>query len=149
MRAVSTRAKEAIQRSTFRSQCGLEDHTEANSATGFRSRETGGTHESNSRRRTVKRCCYQSHRQLKEHLQAFLMAYNFDKRFKTPRGLTPYQFICQSWQKQPTRFQINPFRNTVGLNVESAIGTHSLSHNRMLPDWIPHNKHAGATEKAP
>jgi hypothetical protein len=39
---------------------------------------------------TVKRCYYQTHQQLKEHMQAFLMAYNFAKRLKTLRGLTPY-----------------------------------------------------------
>jgi transposase InsO family protein len=66
---------------------------------------------------TVKRYYYQTHQQLKEHLQAFLMAYNFAKRLKTLRGLTPYQFICQSWQKSPLKFTINPFHHTVGLNT--------------------------------
>lgn len=65
---------------------------------------------------TVKRYFYQTHQQLKEHMQTFLMAYNFAKRLKTLRGLTPYQFICQSWQKQPLQFKINPFQHTVGLN---------------------------------
>jgi hypothetical protein len=46
-----------------------------------------------------------------------LMAYNFAKRLKTLRGLTPYQFICQSWQKSPLKFTINPFHHTVGLNI--------------------------------
>ena len=66
---------------------------------------------------TVKRYYYQTHQQLKEHLQTFLMAYNFAKRLKTLRGLTPYRFICQSWQKMPLRFTINPFHHTVGLNT--------------------------------
>lgn len=66
---------------------------------------------------TVKRYYYQTHQQLKEHLQAFLMAYNFAKRLKTLRGLTPYQFICQSWQKNPLQFTINPLHHTVGLNI--------------------------------
>ena len=65
---------------------------------------------------TVKRYYYQTHQQLKEHLHAFLMAYNFAKRLKTLRGLTPYQFICQAWQKTPLRFSISPFHHTVGLN---------------------------------
>jgi len=65
---------------------------------------------------TVKRYYYQTHQQLKEHLQTFLMSYNFARRLKTLRGLTPYQFICQSWQKQAPRFKINPFQHTVGLN---------------------------------
>src|ERR1035438_4504410 len=57
---------------------------------------------------TVKRYYYQTHQQLKEHLHAFLMAYNFAKRLKTLRGLTPYQFICQAWQKPPILYQPLP-----------------------------------------
>src|SRR4030095_14311026 len=38
---------------------------------------------------TVKKSSYQTHQHLKEHLQAFLMAYNFAKRLKTLSGLTP------------------------------------------------------------
>src|ERR1700682_1334249 len=37
---------------------------------------------------TVKRYHYGSHAQLKEHIHAFLMAYNFAKRLKSLRGLT-------------------------------------------------------------
>jgi Integrase core domain len=66
---------------------------------------------------TVKRYYYQTHQHLKEHLQTFFMAYNFAKRLKILRGLTPYQFICQSWQKTPLIFTINPFHHTVGLNT--------------------------------
>src|SRR6266850_4664356 len=39
---------------------------------------------------TVKKYSDQTHQHLREHLQAFLMAYNFAKRLKTLRGLTPY-----------------------------------------------------------
>jgi hypothetical protein len=38
---------------------------------------------------TVKRYYYQTHQQLKEHLQTFLMAYNFARKLKPLRGLTP------------------------------------------------------------
>jgi transposase InsO family protein len=50
---------------------------------------------------TVKKYYGQTHQHLKAHLQAFLMAYNFAKRRKTLRGLTPYEYICQCWQKEP------------------------------------------------
>jgi transposase InsO family protein len=50
---------------------------------------------------TVKRYHYGTHAQLKEHVQAFLMAYNFAKRLKSLRGLTAYQYICKIWTKQP------------------------------------------------
>lgn len=44
---------------------------------------------------TVKRYHDGSHDELKQHLQAFLMAYNFAKRLKTLKGLTPYEYICK------------------------------------------------------
>jgi hypothetical protein len=65
---------------------------------------------------TVKKCYDQTHQHLKEHLYAFLMAYNFAKRLNTLRGLTPYQYICQYWQKEPERFTNNPYHHTLGLN---------------------------------
>jgi hypothetical protein len=36
---------------------------------------------------------YQTHQHLKEHIYAFLMAYNFAKRLKTLKGLTSYEYI--------------------------------------------------------
>jgi len=66
---------------------------------------------------TVKRYHYGSHTQLKTHLQTFLMAYNFAKRLKTLKGLTPYEYVCKIWTKEPDRFRINPFQHNVGLNI--------------------------------
>ena len=43
------------------------------------------------------------------------MAYNLAKRLKTLGGLTPYEYICQQWQKQPDLFLQNPFHHTLGL----------------------------------
>src|SRR5687768_17143410 len=42
---------------------------------------------------TVKQYYYHAHQHLKEHLQAFLMAYNFAKRLKKLKSLTPYEYI--------------------------------------------------------
>jgi transposase InsO family protein len=64
----------------------------------------------------VKKYHYQTHHHLQLHLQACLMAYNFAKRLKTLKGLTPDEYICQSWQKDPERFTINPYHHTLGLN---------------------------------
>ena len=66
---------------------------------------------------TVKKFYYLTHQHLKEHLQTFLMAYNFAQRLKTLRGFTPYQFICAVWQKDPDRFTINSIHHTLGLNI--------------------------------
>ena len=52
---------------------------------------------------TVRRYHYETHQQLREHLEAFLNAYNFAKRLKTLRGLTPYEHICKAWADQPRR----------------------------------------------
>jgi hypothetical protein len=65
---------------------------------------------------TVKKFYYQTHPHLKEHLHAFLMAYNFAKRLKTLKGLTPYEYLCQCWQNAPERFTMNPYHHTLGLN---------------------------------
>jgi hypothetical protein len=59
---------------------------------------------------------YPSHDHLREHLAAFLNAYNFAKRLKTLAGLTSYQFICAGWQKEPERFITNPHHLSSGLN---------------------------------
>ncbi|MGH6836164.1 MAG: IS481 family transposase, partial [Methylocella sp.] len=60
---------------------------------------------------------YQSHDHLKPHLHTFLMAYNFAKRLKTLKGLTPYEYICKIWTKEPDRFKVDPFQHNVGLNT--------------------------------
>src|SRR3954464_14674554 len=44
---------------------------------------------------TVKRFHYASHDQLRQHLADFVAAYNFARRLKTLKGLTPYEFICK------------------------------------------------------
>jgi hypothetical protein len=65
---------------------------------------------------TVRRYHYDSHDQLQKHLAAFLAAYNFAKRLKTLRGLTPYEHICKCWTQNPDQFRLNPFHHTAGLN---------------------------------
>jgi transposase InsO family protein len=66
---------------------------------------------------TVRRYYYVSHQQLKEHLYNFLNAYNFAKRLKALKGLTPYEYIIKSWQNKPKRFNINSFHHTLGLKM--------------------------------
>ncbi len=66
---------------------------------------------------TVKRYHYDSHAQLTAHLQDFIDAYNYGRRLKTLRGLTPYEYICKIWATEPERFTINPHHQTPGLNT--------------------------------
>ncbi len=37
----------------------------------------------------------EDHDQLRNHLANFISAYNFGRRLKTLKGLTPYEFICK------------------------------------------------------
>jgi transposase InsO family protein len=66
---------------------------------------------------TVKRYHYSSHQQLSAHLAAFLDAYNFAKRLKTLKGITPYEAICKAWADDPTTFSRDPTHLTSGLNT--------------------------------
>lgn len=66
---------------------------------------------------TVKRFYYESHDQLRTHLADFVAAYNFARRLKTLKGLTPYEFICKAWASQPERFKFNPLQQMPGPNI--------------------------------
>jgi transposase InsO family protein len=63
---------------------------------------------------TVKRYHYESHDQLRAHLQLFVDTYNHARRLKTLRGLTPYEFIHQVWTKEPNRFRLDPSHHIPG-----------------------------------
>jgi hypothetical protein len=52
---------------------------------------------------TVRRY-YESHDQLRQHLAD----YNFARRLKTLRGLTPYEAICKAWTDELSRFIHDP-----------------------------------------
>lgn len=65
---------------------------------------------------TVKRFHYDDHDQLRRHLAGFVAAYNFGRRLKTLKGLTPYKAICKAWSTEPDRFRLNPIQQMPGLN---------------------------------
>jgi len=71
-------------------------------------------------RRSVERFHYDGHDQLRRHLQDFIDAYNFGRRLKTLKGLTPYEFICKRWTSEPDLFIIDPIHQILGLNTGSA-----------------------------
>ena len=66
---------------------------------------------------TVKRFHYDTHEQLRRHLDDFVTAYNFARRLKTLRGLSPYEYICKIWTSEPERFTLNPLHQMPGLNI--------------------------------
>lgn len=66
---------------------------------------------------TVKRYHYDDHNQLRQHLHDFIDAYNFARRLKALKGLTPYEYICKCWTSEPDRFTIDPIHQIPGLNT--------------------------------
>lgn len=66
---------------------------------------------------TVRRYYYHTHDQLRAHLSAFVEAYNYGKRLKTLKGLTPFEFIAKCWTHEPERFTKSPLHHSVGLNI--------------------------------
>src|SRR4051794_23966529 len=70
---------------------------------------------------TVKRYHYESHDELRQHLQLFVDAYNYGRRLKTLRGLTPYEFICQAWTREPERFRFDPSHHRPGPNTREVV----------------------------
>jgi transposase InsO family protein len=66
---------------------------------------------------TVRRYYYETHDQLRQHLADFIAAYNFARRLKTLRGLTPHEFICKSWAENRTLFHADPTHLTSGLYI--------------------------------
>ncbi|MFN8829012.1 MAG: hypothetical protein ACK5W0_03995, partial [Labrys sp. (in: a-proteobacteria)] len=46
-----------------------------------------------------------------------IVAYNFGRRLKTLKGLTPYEFICKRWASEPHRFRLSPLHQMPGLNT--------------------------------
>jgi transposase-like protein len=66
---------------------------------------------------TVKRFHYDDHDQLRRHLADYLLAYNFGRRLKTLKGLTPHEHICKCWTNEPERFDLNPIHQMPGLNM--------------------------------
>lgn len=65
---------------------------------------------------TVKRYHYDSHKQLEAHLYDFIDAYNYVRRLKALKGLTPFEYICKIWATEPGRFILKPTQKMPGLN---------------------------------
>ena len=84
---------------------------------------------------TVKRYHYNTHEQLKSHLANFVDAYNFARRLKTLKGLTPYEFIAKTWTKEPKTFRLDPIHQMPGLNSQRQLAAHhtnQLARNRQV-----------------
>src|SRR5438094_8370719 len=67
---------------------------------------------------TVNRYHYDSHEQIRAHLADFVTAYNFARRLKILKGLSPYEYICNAWTKEPGRFILDPGRPFIEHQIE-------------------------------
>jgi len=67
--------------------------------------------------RSAREFHYKSHDHLQEHFFAFFDTYNFDRRLKTLRGVTPYEYVCRCWERQPEIFLRNPLEIRPKLQV--------------------------------
>ena len=65
---------------------------------------------------TVKQYHYDTTDQLKNHLMAYLLVHNFQKKLKSLKFITPYDFILLSFKNNPELFKDNPHHKIVGLN---------------------------------
>ena len=61
--------------------------------------------------------CNRAIEQLRLHLDQFVAAYILARRLKTLKGLTPYEFACKIWTKEPHRFRLTPTHQTPGPNT--------------------------------
>ena len=55
---------------------------------------------------------------LQAPLADFIDVYNFARRLKALKGLTPYEYIYKIWTSEPDRFILNPIHQMQGLNAK-------------------------------
>lgn len=67
---------------------------------------------------TTRRYFYSSIDELKQHLQAFLMYYNFQRKAKNLKFETPYQKVVDFYKTHQQLFKENPMEKIVGLNIK-------------------------------
>ena len=71
------------------------------------------------KKNTTKTYHYDSVDDLKKHLMAFLLAYNFQRKLKALKFKSPYDTLISIWTSKPELFKINPTHKTLGLNIQS------------------------------
>ena len=64
---------------------------------------------------TVSRYHYGTHEQIRRYLNDFILAYNFARKLKTLKGLTPYEYLCKTFLAEPERFRFGPIHQMPGL----------------------------------
>lgn len=60
---------------------------------------------------------YQDRDELDNHLQAFVLAYNYAKKLTSLKRKTPFETILLWWNKNPTFFNRNPLHQLLKSNI--------------------------------
>jgi hypothetical protein len=69
---------------------------------------------------TVKQYHYETIDQLKQHLMAYLLVHNYQKKLKSLKFQTPLNFLLLLYENKPHLFKINPTHKLIGLNNYAA-----------------------------
>ncbi len=96
----------------------------------------------------VKRYHYDSHDQFAQHLANFVSAYNFGRRLKILKGLTPYEFICKCWTSQQQRFKLNPLQQMPGLNIALFEYRMLFARAMLSQPSSPQNRHSASASSS-
>lgn len=78
---------------------------------------SGRAHEPNAEKGTVRRYHDSGLNQLRAHFNTFLAAYNFARKLKALKGLTPAEYVAKCWTEQPKRSKQHPNQLFAGLNI--------------------------------
>ena len=65
---------------------------------------------------TIKKHHYSSFEEIDKHINLYLNAYNYAKKLKTIKFLTPIEKVVEVYKSTPKLFHRSPFHNGVGLN---------------------------------
>ena len=94
---------------------------------------------------TVKRYHYDTHERPESDLANFVDAYNFARRLKTLKGLTPYEFIAKAWTKEPKRSKTRPNPPNAGTKQ---LGKHRRAARLLhAPECANYFRNAGLVER--
>lgn len=66
---------------------------------------------------TIKIYHYEDREKISDHVNDYLLAYNYGKRLRSLKFQTPFEFICKQWIKTPKLFLYNPHHHLMGPNT--------------------------------
>jgi len=73
------------------------------------------------KKHTTKTYYYETIEELKRHIMAFMLLYNFQKPLKALKFIPPYASLIEWFKLKPQIFNKNQYHNFVGLNIYSIV----------------------------